>query len=73
MMAAFDAYIVSKSDSAVIRKCPFCDVHVEDLRGESNNFIAHLASPIPKHREKKEWADYVASINRASESKGPRR
>jgi len=71
-MPAFDAFVVSDIDRTVTRKCPFCDAHVEDFRGESVNFIAHLPSPTPKHQEKKEWADYVASLGLASESKGLR-
>jgi len=69
MMAAFDAYVVFKNITTVTRKCPFCGANVEDLLGASNDFVAHLASPIPGHQEKKEWAEFVASIDRASESK----
>jgi hypothetical protein len=72
-MVAFDVYIVSKTDSAIIRECPFCDAHVEDMLGESTRFIAHLTSPMPRHREKKEWAGYIASINRASGSRATSR
>ena len=63
-MPAFDAFVVSETVSTVIRICPFCDAHVEDLLGKSDNFVSHLPIPILKHREKKAWADYVASINR---------
>jgi len=61
-MAALDAYLVSETDASVIRKCLFCGAHVEDPLRESANFIVHLTSPMPNHREQTAWDDYVASI-----------
>jgi hypothetical protein len=64
MMTAFDAYVISQTITTVTRKCPFCDGDVEDSLGESNYFVAHLSSPITKHKERKEWDDYVALLSR---------
>ena len=61
-MGAFDAYVVSKTDATVTRRCSFCDAHVEDPLEESSNFVVHLTSPMPNHRELKAWDDYVAFI-----------
>jgi hypothetical protein len=59
-----DAWIIAKKDRTMIRRCPFCDGQTEDSVGRDINFIVHLGSATPKHREKQAWADYVTSMNR---------
>jgi hypothetical protein len=59
-----DAWILTKTDRTVLRRCPFCDTQISDFLGRDINFIVHLGTGLPKHREKKAWADYVTAMNR---------
>jgi hypothetical protein len=59
-----DGFMVSRTKTSVIRKCPFCEAPIEDALEKDINFIVHLGGPTPKHQLKQAWADYVAFINR---------
>jgi hypothetical protein len=63
MTAASDRFIVSKDETTVVRKCPFCDVPVEDVLGKDINFIVHCGSPSSEHVKKQAWADYLSFMN----------
>ena len=59
-----DSFTVSKTDTTVTRRCPFCEGNVEDALGKDINFIVHLGTATVKHQLKQAWADYVGFINR---------
>ena len=59
-----DRFVVSRTEYAATRKCPFCDEGVPDALEKDINFIVHLGSPTPKHQLTQAWADYVGFVNR---------
>jgi hypothetical protein len=60
----FDRFIVTKTKTATVRRCPFCNDYIKDEPGAEINLIVHLGEPTPKHTSKREWADYVTVANR---------
>jgi hypothetical protein len=59
-----DGFVVSKTETSVIKRCPFCDGPIEDSLGKDIKFLMHLGTATPKHQLKQAWADYIAFINR---------
>jgi hypothetical protein len=60
-----DRFLVTKTGTTMVRRCPFCNRYVKDDLGRDINFIVHLGEPTPQHRKSREWAHYLMMVKRA--------
>jgi hypothetical protein len=60
-----ERFVVTRTRTTMVRRCPFCNKYIKDDLGRDINFIVHLGEPIRLHRTNREWREYLMMVRRA--------